>query len=175
MTKWNQVLHFWGGNVIKIYNKNTLFSSLVFSTFTLRLNIELRCIPFPLIILEMFLQLDWNPPVVNLIDWTWFGKADSVDVWNRIVWRHRSGEGYQNISAALKIPKNTVDGRSLEPPLPRAGRPAKLTNQGRRALVREVTKNLMVTDRASEFLCGDGRTFQKDNHLCSTPPIRPVW
>ena len=23
-------------------------------------------------------------------------------------------------------------------------------------------------DRAPEFLCGDGRTFQKDNHLCST-------
>jgi hypothetical protein len=29
--------------------------------------------------------------------------------------------------------------------LPRAGHPAKLSNQGRRALVREVTKNLMVT------------------------------
>ena len=30
-------------------------------------------------------------------------------------------------------------------------------------------------DRALEFRCGDGRTFQKDNHLCSTPPIRPLW
>jgi hypothetical protein len=29
--------------------------------------------------------------------------------------------------------------------LPRAGRPAKLSNRGRRALVRVVTKNLMVT------------------------------
>ncbi|CDR00190.1 unnamed protein product, partial [Oncorhynchus mykiss] len=28
------------------------------------------------------------------------------------------------------------------------------------------------SDRAPEFLCEDGRTFQKDNHLCSTPPIR---
>ena len=37
-------------------------------------------------------------------------------------------------------------------------------------MVREVTKNPVVTDRAPEFLCGDGRTFQKDNHLCSTPP-----
>ena len=27
----------------------------------------------------------------------------------------------------------------------------------------------------TEFLCGDGITFQKDNHLCSTPPIRPLW
>ena len=34
--------------------------------------------------------------------------------------------------------------------LPRAGRPAKLSNWGRRALVREVTKNPMV---ALEFLC----------------------
>uniref|UniRef100_A0A8C8FMF7 Cadherin domain-containing protein n=1 Tax=Oncorhynchus tshawytscha TaxID=74940 RepID=A0A8C8FMF7_ONCTS len=30
------------------------------------------------------------------------------------------------------------------------------------------------SDRALEFLCGDGRTFQKDNHLCSTPPNRPL-
>ena len=41
----------------------------------MRLEIELRCILFPLIVLEMFLQLDWSPPVVNSIDWTWFGKA----------------------------------------------------------------------------------------------------
>ena len=41
----------------------------------MRLNIEFRCILFPLIILEMFLQLDWSPPVVNSIDWTWFGKV----------------------------------------------------------------------------------------------------
>jgi hypothetical protein len=39
----------------------------------------------------------------------------------KTVSRHRSGEGYQNISAALKVPKNTVassflNGRSLEPP-----------------------------------------------------------
>ena len=43
----------------------------------MRLEIELRCILFPLIILEMFLQLDWSPPVVKSIDWTWFGKAHS--------------------------------------------------------------------------------------------------
>ena len=30
-----------------------------------RLEIELMYILFQLIILEMFLQLDWNPPVVN--------------------------------------------------------------------------------------------------------------
>jgi hypothetical protein len=37
----------------------------------------------------------------------------------------------------------------------------------------ERLKNLMVT--LAELLCGDGRTFQKDNHPCSTPPIRPLW
>ena len=41
----------------------------------MRLEIELRCILLPLIILEMFLQLDWSPPVVNSIDWTRYGKA----------------------------------------------------------------------------------------------------
>jgi hypothetical protein len=59
--------------------------------------------------------------------------------------------------------------------LPRADLSTKLSHRGRRALIREVTKNPMVTDRAPKFLCGDRRTFQKDNHLCSTPPIRTLW
>ena len=61
-------------------------------------------------------------------------------------------EGYQNMSAALKVPKNTVASIFLKwknfgtiKTLPRAGRPAKLSNWGRRALVREMTKNPMVT------------------------------
>ena len=33
------------------------------------------CILFPLIILEIFLQPEWSPPVVNSIYWTWFRKA----------------------------------------------------------------------------------------------------
>ena len=56
------------------------------------------------------------------------------------------------MSAALKVPKNTVAsiilkwkkfGTTLT--LPRAGRPAKLSNRWRRALVREMPKNPMVT------------------------------
>jgi hypothetical protein len=98
----------------------------------MRLKIELRCILFPLIILEMFLQLDWSPPVINSIDWTCFGKAHTClvkvpqltvhvgakkqamrskelsVVRDRIVLRHRSGEGYHNMTAALKVPKITV-------------------------------------------------------------------
>jgi transposase len=76
----------------------------------------------------------------------------SVELRDRIVSRHRSGEGYQSISAALKVPKNTVAPIILKwkkfettKTLHRAGRPAKLSNQGRRALVRGVTRNLMIT------------------------------
>ena len=77
--------------------------------------------------------------MVNSIDWTLIGKAHTVDsacqsknqamrlkklsveLRDRTMSRHRSGEGYQNISVALKVPKNTVasillkNGRSLEP------------------------------------------------------------
>uniref|UniRef100_A0AAZ3QIN1 Transposase Tc1-like domain-containing protein n=1 Tax=Oncorhynchus tshawytscha TaxID=74940 RepID=A0AAZ3QIN1_ONCTS len=56
------------------------------------------------------------------------------------------------MSAALKVPKNTVVSIVLKwkkfgttKTRPRVGRPAKLSNRGRRAMVREVTKNPMVT------------------------------
>ncbi|KAK3565266.1 hypothetical protein QTP86_004271 [Hemibagrus guttatus] len=73
-----------------------------------------------------------------------------VDLRDRIVWRHRSGEGYRNISAALKVPVSTVASCKWKKfgttrTLPRAGRPAKPSDRGRRALVRKVTKNPMVT------------------------------
>jgi transposase len=75
-----------------------------------------------------------------------------VELRDRIVSRHRSREGYQNISAALKVPKNTATSIILKwkkfgtnKTLLRAGRPAKLSNLGRRALVREVTKNPLLT------------------------------
>ena len=77
---------------------------------------------------------------------------------------HRSGEGYQKNSAALKVSKNTVASIILKwkkfgttKTIPRAGCPAKLSNWGRRALVREVIKNPMVTltDIQSSWI--DGR------------------
>ena len=76
----------------------------------------------------------------------------SLELRDRIVSRNRSGEGYHKISAALKIPKNTVASIILKwkklgttKILPRAGCRAKLSNRGRRALAREVPKNPMVT------------------------------
>ncbi len=66
---------------------------------------------------------------------------------DRIVARHRSGQGYKKMSAALKVPKSTVASIILRwktfgttRTLPRAGRPAKLSYRGRRALVREVRR-----------------------------------
>jgi transposase len=79
-------------------------------------------------------------------------KELSIELRDRIVSRHRSGEGYQNIYAAPKVPKNTVASIILKwrkfgttKTLPRAGHPTKLSNQGRRVLVKEVTKNPMIT------------------------------
>ena len=106
-----------------------------------------------------------------------------VELQDRIVERHISGEGYQKMSAALKVPKNTVASIILKwkkfgttKTVPRAGHPAKLNNRRRRAWVREGTKNPMVTqtELQSSFV-EMGKTFQKDNHLCSTSPIRPLW
>ena len=56
----------------------------------------------------------------------------SAELRNSIVSRHRSGEGYQYICGALKVASIIH-------------KMAKLSNWGRRAVVREVTKNLMVT------------------------------
>ena len=71
---------------------------------------------------------------------------------DRFVARHRSGQSYKRISVALKVPKSTVASIILKwkkfgttTTLPRPGRPAKLSNRGRRALVREVKKNPKIT------------------------------
>ena len=106
-----------------------------------------------------------------------------VELRDRIVLRYRSLEGYQNISAALKVSKSTLASTILKwkqfgttKTLPRAGYPAKLSNQGRRALVREVAKNPMVNltelqsssvemgepSTQSEFLSALDHIFIKD-------------
>jgi hypothetical protein len=78
----------------------------------------------------------------------------SVELIDKIVSRHRSGEWYENISAALKVPRITVASIiftwkkfGTTKVLPRAGHQTKLSNLGRRALFWEVTNNPMVTLR----------------------------
>ena len=69
----------------------------------------------------------------------------SVELRDRIVARHRSGDVYQKKSAALKVTNNTVASIILKwkkfgttKTLLSAGCPAKLSNWEIRALVREV-------------------------------------
>jgi hypothetical protein len=106
-------------------------------------------------------------------------KELSVELRDSIVSRHRSGEGYQNISAVLKVPKNTVTSIlqwkkfGTTKALPRAGHTGQSAEKGLGQGGDQEPDG--HSDRALEFLCGDGKTFQKDNHLYSTPPIRPLW
>ena len=79
-------------------------------------------------------------------------KELSEELRDRIVARHKSGQGYKKNSVALKVPKSTVASIILKwktfgttRTLPRTGRPAKLSIRGRRALVREVKKNPKIT------------------------------
>ena len=65
----------------------------------------------------------------------------SVELRDKIVSSHRSWEGYQNISAALKVTKNTVASIILKwkkfgttNTLPGAGQPGKLSNRGEKDL-----------------------------------------
>ena len=101
-----------------------------------------------------------------------------------IMSRHRSEEGYQKISAALKVPKNTVASIILK--WKKFGitkileswswPPGQTEQSGEKGLGQGgAQKPDGDSGRALEFLFGDGGTFHKNNHLCSNPPIRPLW
>ena len=79
-------------------------------------------------------------------------KEFSKDLWDKVVERHRSGNGYENISKALNIPGCTVKtiikkwkAYGTTNTLPRSGRPSKLDDKARRRLIREATKRPMAT------------------------------
>ena len=110
-------------------------------------------------------------------------KELAVELRNRIVSSSRSREGYQNTSAVLKVPKNTVASIILKwnkfgttKTLPRAGPPSQTEQSGEKSLGQGGDQEPDGhSEGAPEFLFGDGRTFQKGNHLCSTTQIRPLW
>lgn len=79
----------------------------------------------------------------------------SVSLTDRIVAGYRSVEGYKNMSAALKVPKSTnvfIISKwkrfGTTNSLSRSGCPNKLSNQGLRTFVRQVTKNPAVIQRS---------------------------
>lgn len=97
-----------------------------------------------------------------------------------IVSRQKSGKGYKNISAALIMPKSTVVSVAWKwrkfgstRTLLRSGCLTNLNNLGKRALVRDVTKNPMVTK--VELQCSlveIGEPCRRS--IIATPPIRPL-
>ncbi len=138
--------------------------------------------------LRWFYTFIWVQLCFDYTDWTWLGSHTPVyirpyssqcmseqmrimrskelpeELRDRIVARHRSGQGYKKISAALKVPKSTVASIILKwktfgttRTLRRAGRPAKLSYRGRRALVREVRRTQRSLCWAPEMHSGDGR------------------
>jgi hypothetical protein len=119
----------------------------------MRLEIELRCILFLLIILGVsstWLESNCGkhnclykvPPLTIFVskNKAMRSKELSVELWDRIVSRYRSGEGKQKISAALKVPKKTGASINIKWKLGttktvlRAGRPGKLSNRATRAI-----------------------------------------
>ena len=84
---------------------------------------------------------------------------------------------YQKMSAALKVPKNTgtsiiLNGKKFGT----TKTPGQTEQSGEKGLGQGGNQEPDGhSDRAPEFQCGDGRNFQKANHLCSTLPIRPLW
>jgi hypothetical protein len=89
-----------------------------------------------------------------------------TQIWGRVPKNVCNIEGPQR----TQWPPSFLNGRNFGTikTLPRAGRPAKLSNWGLGQGGDQEPDG--HSNRAPEFLCGDGRTFQKDNHLYSTPP-----
>jgi hypothetical protein len=85
-------------------------------------------------------------------NYTMKSKELDIDLWDRIVLRHISREGYKTMSRVLKVSKSTVISiigklkkyRTTQT-LPRPGHPTKLSNWARNTSVREVNKNPMNT------------------------------
>ncbi len=101
---------------------------------------------------------------------------------DRIVARHRSGQGYKKNSAALKVPKSTVASIILKwktfgttRTLPRAGRPAKLSYRGRRALVREVKKNPKITVAELQRCTREMGESCRKSTITAPPPVGALW
>uniref|UniRef100_A0AAZ3QHL2 Sleeping Beauty transposase HTH domain-containing protein n=1 Tax=Oncorhynchus tshawytscha TaxID=74940 RepID=A0AAZ3QHL2_ONCTS len=79
-------------------------------------------------------------------------KEHPKQVRDKVLGKYRSGLGYKKISKTLNIPRGMIKSivkkwkeYGTTTNLPREGRPRKLTDQARRALIREATKRPKVT------------------------------
>ena len=76
--------------------------------------------------------------------------------------KYRSGLGYKKIFKTLNIPRSTIKSLIIiwkeygtTTNLPREGSPPKLTDQARRALIREATKRPKNLEGAAKLHSGD--------------------
>ena len=74
----------------------------------------------------------------------------SKELWDKVVERYRSGDGYKNISKDMNIPWNTVKTivkkwkvYGTTKTLPRSGYPSKLGDQARTRLIKEANDNFL--------------------------------
>lgn len=87
----------------------------------------------------------------------------------KVVERHKSGEGYKKISKTLNIPQSTVASiikkwkvYHTTQTLPRSGRPSKLSSRARRKLVRYASKRPMATmKQLKELLAETGENVHE--------------
>ncbi|KAI3366319.1 hypothetical protein L3Q82_000442 [Scortum barcoo] len=105
------------------------------------------------------------------------------DYVSRLAWE-RLGVPPEELEEVSGVPMSTVASiihkwkkfRTTRTLLPRAGRLSKLKRSGEKGLSQGGDQEPDGHSvRAPAYLCRERRTFQKDNHLCSNPPIRPVW
>ena len=91
---------------------------------------------------------------------------------DRIVSRHRSGDANQDSSAAVTVPKNTVASIILKWKKFGTTKTLPRTEQSGKKGLGQGGDQEPDGHFDIRFLCGDGRTLQKDNHLCS---IQQIW
>lgn len=113
---------------------------------------------------------------------SWGRKNLPTKLRDMITARHRSGEDYKKVSAALNFPKSTGASIILKwqkfgttRTFSRTGHPLKLRNWGRKALVKRGDQELdSISGSRSDCLCGDGTKFQKNDHHCLPPLTWPL-
>ena len=93
-------------------------------------------------------------------------KELSKQVRDKVVEKYRSGLGYKKISETLNIPRSTIKSiikkwkeYGTTTNLPREGRPRKLTDQARRALIRGNKETKDNPEGAAKLHSGDWSVY----------------
>lgn len=91
-------------------------------------------------------------PLLVVQGFNMVGKVHSKELKDKVVKRHKLGEGYKKISKALPIPLSTVQSiikkwraNGTTNTLPRSGHQSKLDDRARKTLIREGTKRPKAT------------------------------